>query len=49
LGINSVSIKAVSGYELGLQIGLVSYWVGFRFGVIRSDPLRYAGVHPADR
>jgi hypothetical protein len=47
LGINSVSTEAINGYELGLQIGLASYRVGF--SVIRSDPLHYTGVHPANR
>jgi hypothetical protein len=47
LGINSVSTKAVNEYELGLQNELASYRVGF--GVIGSDPLRYAGVHPESR
>jgi hypothetical protein len=47
LGINSVSIEAINGYELKLQIGLASYRVGF--SVIGSDPLRYAGAHPTDR
>jgi hypothetical protein len=46
LGINSVSTEAVNGHELGLQIGLASYWV--RFSVIQSDPRRYAVACPAD-
>jgi hypothetical protein len=39
LGINTVSIKTVNRYEVGLQIGLAS---------IGSDLLRYAGAHPID-
>jgi hypothetical protein len=46
LGINSVSTEAVNGYELGLQIRLASYRVGF--DVIGSNPLHYVGVRPAD-
>jgi hypothetical protein len=44
LGINSVSTKAVNGYELGLRIGLASYRVGF--DVIGSDPLLLRGCTP---
>jgi hypothetical protein len=47
LGINSVSTKAINGYELGLQIGLASYRVGF--GVIGSDPVCYMGALLAGR
>jgi hypothetical protein len=47
LGINSISTKSVNEYELGLQIGLASYWV--RFGFIGSDPPRFMGMRPADR
>jgi hypothetical protein len=46
LGINSVSTKAVNGYERGLRIRLASYRVGFN--VIGSDPLRYAGARSID-
>jgi hypothetical protein len=46
LGINLVSTEAVNGYGLGLRIGIASYRV--RFGVIGSDPLRYAGARLAD-
>jgi hypothetical protein len=46
LGVNSVSTKAINGYELRLRIGLASYRV--RFSVIGSDPLRYVGARPAD-
>jgi hypothetical protein len=42
LGKNSVSTEADNGYELGLQIGLAYYRIGF--GVIGSDPLRYVGA-----
>jgi hypothetical protein len=47
LGINSVSTEFVNGYELGLQIRLASYRVGF--SVIGSDLLRFIGACPTDR
>jgi hypothetical protein len=47
LGINSISAKAVNGYDLELRIGLASYRV--RFSVIGSDPLCYMGARPVGR
>jgi hypothetical protein len=47
LGINSVSTKAVNGYELGLQIELASYWIGI--SVIGLNPLQYVGLRLEDR
>jgi hypothetical protein len=47
LGIHSVSTEAVNRYELGLQIGLASYRVGF--DVIGLKTLQYVGVRSADR
>jgi hypothetical protein len=42
--INSVSSEAANGYELGLQIRLASYRVGF--GIIELDPLLLLGCAP---
>jgi hypothetical protein len=46
LGDNSVSTESVNGYELGLRIGLASYWVVL--GVIGLDLPRFAGACPAN-